>query len=156
MQKNKKIKEGSLVTLDFKGTFDDGTIFDSTFPEDVKKLGLPKERAKPLKFRVGEKRILPSFEKNIKGMKESESKSFRISAKDAFGDYDKNKIREVPIEVFGDKEPIKDHIVVLTATTGEKIFATVKDIEGDKVVLDLNHPLAGKDLNYFVKIRKVE
>jgi FKBP-type peptidyl-prolyl cis-trans isomerase 2 len=105
----------------------------------------------PLVYQHGQQQILPGLEKALTGMKAGESKHVDLAAADAYGAYDdKAKVTvkrdQVPPDVKAD--------MTLSSPDGRTV--KVVEINEQDVVLDLNHPLAGKDLAFDVKIVKVE
>ncbi|MCX8058895.1 MAG: peptidylprolyl isomerase [Spirochaetes bacterium] len=140
-----KVKIGDKVLLHYVGSFKDGTIFDSS-----------RERNEPFEFIVGGGQVIPGFENNIVGMKVGEKKRFEVSHNDAYGDYredlkfsiDKNSISE-------DIEYEIGTVLTLENDKEETLYVTVVEIGEDKVVLDANHPMAGKDLVFEVEIVKI-
>lgn len=142
------IKKGSKVTLDYEGKFENGEIFDSSKHND---------HSHPLEFTVGEKQVIPGFEKAVLGMKKDQEKEFSIEAKDAYGECDPQLINQVPKNAFPPEQEIKvGTAFVLGSPDGKRILARVIKIEKDKITIDLNHPLAGKKLFFKIKILKVD
>ena len=105
----------------------------------------------PVSYVHGKKQIIPGLEKAFTGMKVGESKHVDIAAKDAYGPYDEKA--HVTIE----KSKVPPDVKVgsmLASPDGRPV--KVLEVKDDGVVLDLNHPLAGKDLAFDVKVVKVE
>jgi len=143
-----KIKEGSKVSVEYTGTFEDGTTFDTNKGKD------------PLKFEVGAKQIIPGFEKQIIGMEKDQTKKIKLKPEDAYGQPNDKLIIEIPKEVLNAKgiEPkpgMKVKMEPKDATHPPRI-ATVKEVTESKIKLDLNHPLAGKTLIFEIKILDVK
>jgi FKBP-type peptidyl-prolyl cis-trans isomerase 2 len=110
----------------------------------------------PLEIMVGAGKIFPAFEAAIMGMKVGDKKSFDIKAADAVGEYDKTMTIDVPLSEFGSGAAFKagDHITIGTPDGGSRPV-TVAAVKGTTVTLDLNPPLAGKDLSFAVEILKI-
>lgn len=135
------VKKGDVVSVHYTGTLNDGTIFDSS------------EGRAPLQFEVGAGEVIPGFEKAIEGMNIDEEKKITLSSKDAYGDVKKEMIIPVPREQFPkDKEPAVGMTMVMAGPQGQRIPARVIKVEENRVTIDLNHPLAGKDLTFTVKV----
>lgn len=130
------IQKGDMVTLDYKGYFEDGTVFDSS------------EQRGPLTFEVGAGQIIPGFEEAVIGMKEGEEKTIDVPAEKGYGDRDENMMQEVPKDKLGDIEPKEG--MNLVASNGMPV--QIKEVKDDTVVIDFNHPLVGKDLKFDIKI----
>lgn len=142
------IKNGSKVKIEYTGSLDDGTVFDSTTHGD---------HTHPLEFTIGEGKILPKFEKEVMGMKKGGEKKFRIEAKDAYGEYNESAKKEFPKSMLPkEREPEKGMVLMLQSPEGHMFPVKIADVTNDKIVLDLNHPLAGKALNFKIKVIEVE
>lgn len=136
------IKKGDKVKVEYTGTFDDGTVFDSSTHDD---------HSHPIEFKVGAGQVVPGFDKAVIGMKKGEKKKFRLESSEAYGEPKKKLIKKVP----RDKMPpnIKEGMMIgIGLPDGRKIPARVKKITEQEVTIDLNHPLAGKDLNFEIKV----
>ena len=138
------IGENSLVGIHYVGTFDDGKVFDSV-------------KEKVFKFRIGSNAVLKSFENALIGMKKGDTKRIRLKPEEAYGLRNEALVVAIPKNTLEGKvklEPGKH--LVFTTPDGSKAYAEIKEIKGDDVILDLNHPLAGKALNFDVEIVSVE
>lgn len=107
----------------------------------------------PLEFVYGDHSIIPGLEKGIEGMKVGEEKTLAIEPKDAYGEVDPKALREFPLSSMPKTpEPKVGMVLEAQAPDGETFPAVISEIKGDKVLLDFNHPLAGKQLTFKVKI----
>ena len=107
----------------------------------------------PLEIIYGDHSIIPGLEKGIEGMKVGEEKVIAVEAKDAYGEVDPKAVKEFPKSSMpASPEPKVGMVLQAEAPDGENFPAVIKEIKEDKVVLDFNHPLAGKDLSFKVKI----
>jgi len=132
--------DGHIVKVAYKGTFDDGHVFDSSEGREL------------LEFIIGSGQVIPGFNDAIKGMKVGDAKDISLEPKDAYGEKDERLIQEVPKEAFGDhKIKVGDQIGV-RGPTGQVMPVTITAITNDKVTVDLNHPMAGKRLNFNLKL----
>lgn len=139
-------KTGDRVKIEYTGTLDDGTVFDSNV-----------DQGSLLEFEVGGGQVIKGFDDAILGMQEGEEKQFSISPADAYGDHDPTLIQKVPKEVFPpDAELALGLLFEAGLPTGEKVPAMVTAIEEGIVVVDLNHPLAGKRLNFKIKLSGIK
>jgi FKBP-type peptidyl-prolyl cis-trans isomerase 2 len=148
-----KVKKGDLVKIDYTASLNDGIIVDTSIGFIADNCGVldDSREYKPLEFIVGSNCTIPGLEENIVGMSVNESKTFVIPAKDAFGERDDAKAKEVPKE-FGKKDDfvVGEHLAI---TDGKKaVRCHVTSVNKDSMVLDLNHPLAGKDIVINVKL----
>lgn len=133
------MKPGSKVKVHYTGTLNDGTIFDSS-----------KDRG-PLEFTIGNGEVIAGFENGVKEMKLNEEKTIQIEAKDAYGERDERMVVSVPREKFP-PEVEAGGTLILKGPNGERLPAVVKEVNDDIVLIDLNHPLAGKELTFKVKV----
>ena len=138
------IEKGSKIKLHYTGTLEDGTIFDSSKDKE------------PLEFEVGAGQVIPGFDEGVIGLKAGEKKTINIPADKAYGQYDEKRMGEYPKEnVPKDMELKVGAKMFLQSPDGGVALATIKEIKEEVVVLDLNHPLAGKDLTFEVEIIEV-
>ncbi len=138
---NQTVKEGDTIKVNYTGTFDDGVIFDSS------------EGKEPLEFKVREGTIIKGFDDGVRDMNVDQEKTIKINAKDAYGERDPSLIKPVPRKMLPqDIEIKKDMILNMRAPTGQQFMVRVDTVEQEQVFLDLNHPLAGKNLTFKIKI----
>ena len=137
-------KTGDTVRIHYTGTLTDGSTFDSS------------DGREPLEFTVGAGQIIPGLDGAIAGMAVGESKSVEIPADQAYGAADPNARQAVP------RDQVPSHIPLdigtrlqLQAPTGQTIPVTVTEVTEAHVVLDANHPLAGKDLTFEVELVEI-
>ena len=139
------IKTGDKVKIEYTGTLDDGTIFDRS-----------SDHGNPLEFEVGGGQVIKGFDDAVIGMKENEEKQFSILPADAYGEHDPTLVQKVPREVFPqDAELVPGLLFEAGLPTGEKVPATITEIQGEIISVDLNHPLAGKRLNFKIKVSAI-
>ncbi len=136
-----QVKPGNKVRFHYTGTLEDGSVFDSS------------DGREPLEFTLGEGQIIPGLERAIEGMETGEQKTVTIAADDAYGPYQPQGRQGVP------RDQIPDHIPLDIGTRlqvqtpdGQPMPVTVAEVSDEVVVLDANHPLAGKDLTFAVEI----
>ena len=127
----------------------DGTVFDTTENKD------------PLTFLVGANQVIPEFEKQVTSLKPGQSKSFKISAKEAYGEPDPKKVITLPKDgKFNDIE-LKEGSVIFAnnkAPNGQVVQTPMKVVKltDKEVTLDYNHPLAGKDLVFDLEVVEIK
>jgi FKBP-type peptidyl-prolyl cis-trans isomerase 2 len=142
------IKNGDTISLDYEGKLEDGTVFDSSKHGD---------HSHPLTFQIGSKMVIPGFEKEVLGMKLGEEKTFIINPEDGYGEAKEELKRKIPKNALPkEQEPEVGMIMVLAAPTGEQFPAKICEINEDNIVIDLNHPLAGKKLIFSIKILEIK
>jgi len=136
------IGKGSSVKIHYKGTLDDGSEFDSSH-----------KRNQTLDFKLGTGALLPAFEEAIVGLKTGDTTSFRLTKQQAYGDYMQEAVRTVPKTAFPPDMTFEVGAKVGgTNANGQQIIAVINEVSDSDVVLDHNHPLAGKDINFEVEI----
>jgi len=143
-QRNKMnlIKEGHNVTVHYKGTLSDGSEFDNS-----------RSRGTPLEFEVGSGQLIKGFDEAVRGMGFGEVKTFKLAPDDAYGHFNPAAVQEYPKGAFPE-----DYEFVIGATVeghspeGAPLVAKIVSSTEDTVTLDLNHPLAGKDLTFEIEV----
>lgn len=131
-------KVGDKVSVNYTGTLDDGTVFDSSKGRD------------PLKFTVGANDVIAGFDKAVTGLKVGESKKVRMEAKDAYGE----PRPELIITVTPDKVPADVKVGQTLYSNGQGVIVTAVTPTG--VTIDTNHPLAGKALTFDVQLVSID
>ena len=138
------IEKGNKIKISYEGTFEDGTVFDSSVKEG---------NDTPLEFEVGANQVIPALDSAVVGMEKGEEKEFKVQPSEAYGDYNKDLIKEIPKSSLPEgNEPKKGMMLVLNTPEGQQIPALITEIGEDSIKIDLNHPLAGKVLNFKIKI----
>jgi FKBP-type peptidyl-prolyl cis-trans isomerase SlyD len=133
------VADGMKVSFEYTVSLPDKTVVGSNVGQE------------PAAYVHGQKQIIPGLEKAFTGMKVGQTKHVEVAAKDAYGPYD-DKAR---ITVDKDKVPPDTKAgAMLSSPDGHAV--KVLEVKDEGVVLDLNHPLAGKDLVFDVKVVKVE
>ena len=141
-----KAEKGSTVKVHYTGTLDDGKVFDSSESKD------------PLEFKVGEGKIIKGFDSAVVGMSAGEEKVIKIKPEDAYGMREEKLVQAVPKAAFGaDISKLQVGFMLgLKDPAGNVINALVTGIGDDNITLDLNHPLAGKTLNFRIRVVEVK
>lgn len=136
-------KNGDTVKVHYKGTLEDGTVFDSSQGRD------------PLEFDLGSGQLIPGFEAAVDGMAAGETCSISITSAEAYGPHREEMVMEVPrTQLPADMEP-KIGMQLQAGQGDEQFVVTITDVQEDKVTLDANHPLAGKDLNFEITLLEI-
>jgi FKBP-type peptidyl-prolyl cis-trans isomerase 2 len=139
---NSGIKTGSNVKIDYVGSLEDGTVFDDS-----------SKHGQPLEFEVGKGMIIPGFEKAIIGMKKGEEKSIHLEPCDAYGDVNPEATKKIPKEHLPKgQEPQVGMVLLINLPNGMQLPARITEVTPTEVTIDLNHPLAGKCLNFKIKV----
>lgn len=136
-----QIKKGDIVSLIYDAKLPNGKIFDSA------------DSSSPLIFRVGDNRLLKKFEDAVIGMLKGEKKIIFLKSKDAYGNYDDSLVFSVNKSII--PEDISINIgspLQIMLGDGTYGIAIIKDIKGETVIIDANHPLAGIDITFDITI----
>jgi len=109
----------------------------------------------PLTFLYGVGMMIPKFEQEIKGLTAGDKKSFEIAPAEAYGEKDPNAITQLPIDMFKDHPqglPPVGAFLPLSDNQGNNFTAVVLEVTDAEIIVDLNHPMAGKTLNFDVEV----
>ena len=107
----------------------------------------------PLQFLVGYGNIISGLESEMMGMKIGDSKDVIVQPEDGYGEFDEEAFMDVPRDQFPTDMPVEvDTELTVRDDEGHARYARVESIEGDTVHLDFNHPLAGAELHFSVKV----
>lgn len=136
------IKDGSKVKFDYTLTVD-GKVTDTSAG-----------RA-PLEYTHGAGHIIKGLEKEMTGMNVGDKKTVVVKPEEGYGLVQEEAIRRVPKTAIGGAENLKVGDMVGASNAGHTFRAVVKEITDTEVVLDFNHPLAGKTLNFDVEIKEI-
>ena len=136
---------GKVVRAHYTGTFNDGTVFDSSY-----------DRGEPLEFVCGGGMMIPGFDKAVAGMDVGEKKTVHLMPAEAYGESNPNNIFDVPMDAIrrGDELDIGVRIYLQTPN-GQPFPATVIAKTGDTLTFDANHEMAGKELNFDIELVEV-
>ncbi len=110
----------------------------------------------PLTFLYGVGMMLPKFEENIGGLSVGDKTSFTLEAVDAYGEKDDRAIAQLPADMFNETGlPPVGEVLPLQDNEGNQFRAVVVEVTPEAVIADLNHPMAGKTLNFDIEILAV-
>jgi len=136
-----KVEAGNNIEVEYKGTLQDGAMFDSS------------EGRGPLAFTAGAGQMIKGFDSAVIGMALNEEKTVTLQPGEAYGDSDPGKVVELPKEQVNGINELK---VGMSVTSSTGVNGVVKEIKADTVIIDFNHPLAGKTLTFWIKVVKIE
>jgi len=106
----------------------------------------------PLEFISGKNQMIPGFEKAVTEMKVGEEKEVKVPSSEAYGEYRDDLTQTLPIEQFEGIELKKGMTLYGQGPDGQTVAVTVKDFDDKNVTIDYNHPLAGQDLTFTIKL----
>ncbi len=137
------IEAGKTVKVHYKGTLNDGTVFDSSEGRD------------PLEFEMGSGTVIAGFETAVGEMKIDETKSVTIPSAEAYGEFNEDMIGLIPrTSLPEDITPEVGLILSMQSPDGEMPVRIV-EMDDENLTLDANHPLAGKDLTFKLTLVEV-
>ncbi len=136
-----RVKPGDTVRIHYTGKLADGTTFDSSEGRD------------PLQFAVGSGQIIPGLDAALPGMAVGEKKTVEVPAEEAYGQPDPSAQQAVPRAEIPADIPLDIGTQLQVQTPrGQVMPVTVVKVSEEQVILDANHPLAGKDLTFAIEL----
>ena len=139
------VEQDSLVYTHMTLKLGDGSVADSS-----------RANGKPSVIEMGGDAISPAMESELLGLRAGESKSFTLSAEDAFGESDPNLIQFMDLHQFPSDIELKEgSVVAFEQPNGSSVPGIISEIQGHSVKVDFNHPLAGQRITFDVEILSV-
>lgn len=139
-----RIREGSLVSFDYTLSDQDGKVLESNKGKE------------PMSYMHGKGQIIPGLEKELSGMKVGEQKKVQVKPEDGYGPVNPQAFQEVPKEKLPPEALKVGTVLMAQGPQGQGIPARVHEIKGATVIMDFNHPMAGKTLSFDVKITDIK
>ncbi|MGB8704171.1 MAG: peptidylprolyl isomerase [Gillisia sp.] len=140
-----QVKQNDTVKVHYTGKLKDGQVFDTS------------EGKEPIEFTLGQGQLIPGFEKGLIDMNVNEKKTIEIPKEEAYGEPRKELVQEV------DKSQLPENIkpevgmgLVSKTPDGREMNLVVTDVKDDTIVVDGNHPLAGKDLIFDLEVVEIK
>ncbi len=137
-----QIAQRKVVTIDYTLTDNEGNVID-------------KSEGGNFAYLHGAQNIIPGLEKALEGKAAGDAVQVAVSPEDGYGQRDESLTQEVPKEMFGGADPEVGQQFHAEAPNGQMFVVTVAKVEGEQVTVDGNHPLAGVNLNFDVKVLEV-
>jgi FKBP-type peptidyl-prolyl cis-trans isomerase SlyD len=139
-----KVEKGSVVSVDYQLHFGDGKVVDAS------------AEGEPMSYIHGEGQIVPGLERALGGLSSGDVRQVVVSPEDGYGEHDARGLQEVPKNAFPTGlEPAVGMELMAQGPGGEAVPFTIREVKPETIVIDLNHPLAGKTLHFDVTIREV-
>jgi len=139
-----QIKAGDMVSFDYTLTDDNGTQLDSS------------KGKKPLTYQHGKGKIIPGLEKQLTGMKPGQTKVVRVTPDQAYGAVNPQAVQEVPKNKLPKQDIKVGDMFMAQNPQGQRMPVRISQVKDKTVIVDFNHPLAGKTLIFDVNIVKVQ
>lgn len=138
--------KGKKVKVHYIGTLDDGREFDSSV-----------KRGEPIEFTCMAGQMIKGFDEAVKNMAQGETKKVRIPAAEAYGERDESLIQKVPTKQIPNAENLPvGETIFMHGPGGQSFPVKVLSVEDGVATFDLNHEMAGKDLNFEITLVEVE
>lgn len=139
-----QVKKGDKIKIHYHGRLNDGTVFDSS------------NGRQPLEFEVGSGMVIPGFDVGVTGMTVGEKKTINIPFMEAYGPVQEEMVIEFPKTNFpAELKPEVGMQLNMSNQNGQQFPVVVKEIKEEVIVLDANHPLAGKDLIFDLELVEI-
>ncbi len=144
-------EQGSRVKVHYTGKLTDGTVFDSSVSSDEEC------ESHPLEFTIGEGMVIPGFEAAVVGMSPGDEKTVTIPVGQAYGPRMDEMVAvvnrsEIPAEI----DPEVGQQLEVSQQDGQLFSVLVTEVTPDTVTLDANHPLAGRDLVFELRLVEID
>lgn len=139
-----QVQNGNTVDVHYVGTLNDGTEFDNS-----------RTRGQTLNFTVGSGQMISGFNDAVVGMAPGETKTVTLSPEQAYGPRNPEATTVVPKEAFGADFPFEIGGMIQGNGPSGPFLAKIEAVTDTEVTLDLNHPLAGKELNFEIELVSV-
>ena len=138
--------QGQRVKTHYKGTLDDGTVFDSSY-----------DRGEPIEFVAGAGQMIPGFDAAVLDMEVGEKRTVHIPAEEAYGAYDESRITPIPLENIPNAEQLPvGEFIIMPLPDGGAVRLKVLKIEDGQAFFDENHELADQALNFDIELISAE
>ena len=138
------VTEGKNVSLEYTLTLDDKSVVESNVGKQ------------PLTYTHGTQQIIPGLEKALEGLTVGDTKEVTVTPADGYGEKDPNALQEVQKKLIPPDALVVGARLQSKDPEGHVVYLRVAEIKDDTVVLDFNHPLAGKTLHFDVKILDIQ
>tara|TARA_R110002110_G_scaffold71222_5_gene190500 strand:- start:823 stop:1302 length:480 start_codon:yes stop_codon:yes gene_type:complete len=137
--------KGKQVSVHYVGTFDSGDEFDNSYT-----------RGKPITFQLGAMKTIAGFEQAIVGLSVGEKKKVSLTPDQAYGEIKEKLFQTYSKADFPDDFELKlGEMITIPTESGQVFPATIYGIDEETVVLNFNHPMAGKNLNFEIELVQV-
>ena len=141
----KEIVADSTVTLHFSLSLTDGTEALNTFDEE------------PMTLTMGDGTFQPGMEMALYGLKPGDEQTLTLSPEQGFGYPDESLVHDIPLDDFGTETlPETGQIIAFSLPNGEETSGTILEVHEDRVNVDFNHPLAGHEVVFKVKVLDID
>lgn len=134
------VKKGDLVRIHYRGELLTGESFDDSLAGE------------PVEFTVGGGQVISAIDEGVLGLNPGERRWIPVTPESGYGERREDLIRSVPKEMLGDQQVAPGEAVEIQTADGQQIIAEIVDGDDETVTFDLNHPFAGRHLNFEVEL----
>ena len=134
------VDRGDVVRIHYHGELTGGEEFDDSLSNE------------PVEFTVGEGQVIPAIDDGVIGLNQGERRLISVTPDNGYGERREDLIRVVPRQILGEQEVEQGEAVEIQTSDGQLIIAEVIKAGNDSVTFDLNHPFAGRNLNFEVEL----
>jgi FKBP-type peptidyl-prolyl cis-trans isomerase SlyD len=138
-----KIAKDAAVSFNYTLTDETGEVLDSS------------QGREPLTYLHGHDQIIPGLERQLEGLETGAKVELDVPAAEGYGEHRSDLLYEVERSRFDEEVDLEVGNQVMAQGASEPVVLTINAVSDDTVVLDANHPLAGKDLNFAVEVTEV-
>ncbi len=139
-----QIREGSQVALEYTLTDESGTVIESN------------KGKQPMIYIHGKSQIIPGLEKELSGMKVGEERKIQVKPEDGYGPVNPDAFQEVPKDKLPPEALKVGAMLMAQGPQGQGMSVRVHEIKDTTVIMDFNHPMAGKTLSFDVKVSEIK
>lgn len=140
-QQERTVVIGDQIRVSYVGRFENGSVFDSS------------EGREPLEFTVGEEQVIAGFDRAVVGLKPGESCKVTVAPEDGYGEHVPEMVAEVERHLIPDNDKlVLGSMLEVGLEDGQTLEVQVVELSDELVVLDGNHPLAGKELHFEIEM----
>ena len=135
------VKKGDKVKIEYTGTLENGNVFDTSVGKQ------------PLEFEAGSGKVIKGFDDALIGMEKGQEKEIKLKPEEAYGQHNPQLMKKIPKEQLPKEPEAKVGMMLgLSTPDGQQVPAKITEIGDNDITIDLNHPLAGQNLNFKVKV----
>ena len=139
------IKKGDKIKVDYEGKLEDGTVFDAS-----------EKHGKPLEFEAGAGMVIKGFDEAVMGMEKGDEKEVKIPSDQAYGQPNPEAVKKIPKDKVPSDQEVKAGMMMMVGlANGQQMPAKIMAVDDKEITIDLNHPLAGKDLTFKIKVVEI-
>ncbi len=137
--------KGNNVRVHYRGTLTTGEEFDNSY-----------ERGTPIEFQIGAGQMIRGFDSAVEGMAVGSKKTVTLTPDEAYGETNPEAATSMPVSAFPDDLELTEGMPVPLATEeGHRLMGRIQAVTEETVTIDLNHPLAGQELNFEIELVEV-